>query len=291
MLKAQQQKEKRLQALEKMKAELGSRESLTIPIEDPEELKKIERKEELRQRRVLRKQDTESPKPKAAKKPQRTKGDTVTKSFSVRIKPTNDQKQILNHWIGCARFTYNQGLSIVKDYTSKEDKPSINESLFQTIKGQLVPYDKVDRDKPWLHNGPEKIRAYAVHKELYRTYKSNFERGVQNFEPKFRNKHGLQSIHMPKDKVVYCRESQTLRLFPHHKMKTEHFKNLSGDANEDPLINSGEYHIFGPKFRKTRRSTTSGERKRSKKKIRLIEQCFRENGKANYDVRTQADFR
>lgn len=282
MLKARQKREERQQALEKMKVELSSRESLKIPINDPEELKKIERKEELRQRRVSRKQDTKRPNAQAVKKPQRTNGDTITKSFSVRIKPTNDQKQILNHWIGCARLTYNQGLSIVKDYTSKESKPSINESLFQTIKGQLVPYDKVDRDKPWLHNCPEKIRAYAVHKELYRTYKSNFERGVRDFEPKFRNKHGLQSIHMPKDKVVFCRESQTLRLFPNHKMKTEHFNNLLGDDND--IITSGEYHIFGPKFRKTRRSTTSGERKRSKKKIKFIEQCFNENGRAKYDV-------
>ena len=284
MLKARQQKEERLKALEKMKADLGSRESLTIPIDDPEELKKIERKQALRQRRILRKQCTENSKPTVVKKPQRTKGGTITKSFSVRIKPTNDQKQILNHWIGCARFTYNEGLSIVKDYTSKEERPSINEALFETIKGQLVPYDKVDRDKPWLHNCPEKIRAYAVHKELYRTYKSNFERGVQKFEPKFRNKHGLQSIHMPKDKVVYCQESQTLRLFPNHKMKTEHFQNLSGGARESSHVGSGEYHIFGPKFRKTRRGATSGERKRSKKKIRVIERCFKENGKAKYDV-------
>lgn len=67
-------------------------------------------------------------------------------------------------------------------------------------------------------------------------------------------------------------------------MKTEYFTNLSGDVSGDPLIDSGEYHIFGPKFRKKRRSCTSGERKRSKKKTRLIEQCFRDNGKANYDV-------
>ena len=49
----------------------------------------------------------------------------------MRIKPTNDQKQILNHWIGCASFTYNQGLSIVKDYTSKEDRPSIHDTLIR----------------------------------------------------------------------------------------------------------------------------------------------------------------
>lgn len=62
-------------------------------------------------------------------------------------------------------------------------------------------------------------------------------------------------------------------------MKTELFKNLSGDANDDSLIGSGEHHIFGPKFRKTRLSSTSGARKRSRKKIRLIEQASRRTAK------------
>jgi len=203
---------------ERMKMELAARESLQIPINDPEEIKKIERKEELRRNRELKKSlTTTSSKSKVTpgnKQPKRDPTQTVTKSFSVRIKPSKDQKQILNHWIGCARFTYNQGLSIVKEYTSRDSKSTINESLFQTIKGQVVPYDKVDRDKPWLHNCPEKIRAYAVHKELYRTYKSNFAKGGHRFEPKFRNRRGLQSIHMPKDKVLYCRETRKFRLFP-----------------------------------------------------------------------------
>lgn len=89
---------------------------------------------------------------------------------------------------------------------------------------------------------------------------------------------------MPKDKVVLCRESQTLKLSPNHKMKTEHFQNLSDDANKEGLTDAGTYNLLGASFRKSRSSSSAGERKRSKKKMRLIEQCFKENGKANYDV-------
>ena len=274
ILKAQEKKEERQRAQERMKMELAARESLQIPINDPEEIKKIERKEELRRNRELKKSlTTTSSKSKVTpgnKQPKRDPTQTVTKSFSVRIKPSKDQKQILNHWIGCARFTYNQGLSIVKEYTSRDSKPTINESLFQTIKGQVVPYDKVDRDKPWLHNCPEKIRAYAVHKELYRTYKSNFAKGGHRFEPKFRNRRGLQSIHMPKDKVLYCRETRKFRLFPNEKMKTEHFSNLSDESKVLPTVSVGEFNMFGTKF------GTSTSRKRSRKKIKMVEKCFGE---------------
>ena len=277
ILKAQEKKEERQRAQELMKQELGSRESLKVTISDPEEIKKIERKEELRRNRELKKKSlansSSTPEVTPKSKPKKVKRDpsqTVTKSFSVRIKPSKDQKQILNHWIGCARFTYNQGLSIVKEYTSRDSKPTINESLFQTIKGQVVPYDKVDRDKPWLHNCPEKIRAYAVHKELYRTYKSNFAKGGHKFEPKFRNRQGLQSIHMPKDKVLYCRETRRFRLFPNEKMKTEHFSNLSEESKVLPTLGVGEFNLFGSKL------GTSTSRKRSRKKIKMVEECFGE---------------
>ena len=276
MKKAHEQKENRQKALEKMKDELGSRESLQVPIKDPEEQRKIERKEELRKKRELKKATSkkEDAKKEPVVKEKRDPLKTVTKCFSVRIKPTRDQKQIINHWIGCARFTYNQGLAIVKKYTSKDEKPTINGSLFQSIKGQLVPYDKVDRDKPWLHNCPEKIRAYAVHQELSRTYDSNFKKGVKNFDPRFRNKEGAQSIHIPKDKIWYSRDSTTIRIFPNHGMKTEHFTNLSDDVMKSSKIKLGDFRIFGTRFNS--RSTTTSK-KRSKKKMNLVERCFKED--------------
>ena len=285
MLKAQEKKEERQRALDRMKTELGSRGSLQVPINDPEEKKKIERKEELRRQRESKKKEESTTKKTETKPPalkKRDKVQTVTKSFSVRIKPNKDQKQILNHWIGCARFTYNQGLSIVREYTSKEDKPTINEALFSAIKSQIVPYDKVDRDKPWLHNCPEKIRAYAVHQELHRTYKSNFSKGTKNFEPRFRKKNGLQSIHMPKDKVWYSKESRTFRLFPNDKMKTMYFANLSEEAKHHPEIGAGEFTLFGRKFNS--KSNNSG--RRSRKKIKMVEKCFQEGSlsKSKFDV-------
>ncbi len=291
MAKAQEKKEERQRALERMKVELGARTSLQVPISDPEERKTIERKEELRRNRAQKKSTPIQPgkpeKPgesgKSANTPKRDATKTITKSFSVRLKPNKDQRHILNHWIGCARFTYNQGLSIVKEFTSRDDKPTINESLFQAIKSQVVPYDKVDRDKPWLRNCPEKIRAYAVHKELFRTYKSNFAKGVKNFEPRFRNRRGRQSIHMPKDKVLFCRDTGKFRLFPNEKMKTELFTGLSEEARKGTEISAGEFSLFGSKHGRGS--------KRSRKKTRLIEKCFTEGtpnkptfAKSKFDV-------
>jgi len=128
-------------------------------------------------------------------------------NITIRLFPSENQKNILNQWIGTTRWTYNQTLSAIKDGT----KMSKGE-----LRQQVVNNDNFKgTDQEWVLQTPYDVRDEGMN-DVLKAYHSNFEKRKKN--PEFKFEVGFRS-----KKKKAAQESFVL-----------HAKHLGLNVNNDP---------------------------------------------------------
>jgi len=103
----------------------------------------------------------------------------------VRVYPTPKQKETLSGWFGCARWTYNECVKLIKSKKVKVNKGELRKACINkdAIKG-----------KEWVAATPYDIRDEAM-TDVLKAIQSNFAAKRERFDLKFRSrKDATQSI-------------------------------------------------------------------------------------------------
>lgn len=118
----------------------------------------------------------------------------MIKAIKIRIKPTQEQEELLWKSVGVARWAYNFALDI-KQRVYKEQGENISEGKIRKLITQLKKTD----DYRWLNEVSAQIPKQAV-KDLDTAY-NNFFKGKSKF-PKFKSKRrSKKSFYVPYDKL------------------------------------------------------------------------------------------
>lgn len=149
---------------------------------------------------------------------------TLTKALKLRLKPTKDQKSILNSWSHAARFTYNKAISVIRN--PKEPKKGKNKlkvrDRYVTARyrkdGKMVP-NPFFKNRQWLLDCPKAIRKGAIdgafaawkaaHTNKLRGHQASYEMGFQT-----RKDQDLKGWSLYLEKANVRREGVHLFIFP-----------------------------------------------------------------------------
>ena len=91
------------------------------------------------------------------------------KCLKIKLYPSEDQRQILNRWMGCARWTYNQCLSGVNEDNIKKGKKDLRNHCLKST-------SEIIKGNPWTSDTPYDIRDEAMC-DLLKAYKTCFSVG------------------------------------------------------------------------------------------------------------------
>ncbi len=116
------------------------------------------------------------------------------KAVKVRLYPTSEQQQLLAQHFGCARWWWNYALN-----KSIETYKETGKSLGQSALNAFLPQLKKTEETQWLSECYSQV-LQAVTLNLTTAYK-NFFAGRARF-PRFKSKHGKQSIQYPQSVKV-----------------------------------------------------------------------------------------
>jgi putative transposase len=116
------------------------------------------------------------------------------KAVKVRLYPTLEQQQLLSQHFGCARWWWNYALN-----KSIETYKETGKSLGQSALNAFLPQLKKTEETQWLSEYYSQV-LQAVTLNLTTAYK-NFFAGRAKF-PRFKSKHGKQSIQYPQSVKV-----------------------------------------------------------------------------------------
>jgi putative transposase len=116
------------------------------------------------------------------------------KAVKVRLYPTLDQQQLLTQHFGCARWWWNYALN-----KSIETYKETGKSLGQSALNVFLPQLKKTEETQWLSECYSQV-LQATTLNLTTAYK-NFFAGRARF-PRFKSKHGKQSIQYPQSVKV-----------------------------------------------------------------------------------------
>jgi putative transposase len=121
--------------------------------------------------------------------------EVLHKAVKVRLYPTQEQEVLLAQHFGCARWWWNYALN-----KSIETYKQTGNGLSQSALNALLPKLKKDEETLWLSECYSQV-LQAVTLNLTTAYKNFFD-GRARF-PRFKSKHGKQSIQYPQNvKVV-----------------------------------------------------------------------------------------
>ena len=115
-------------------------------------------------------------------------------AVKVRLYPTPEQKKLLSEHFGCARWWWNYGLN-----KSIETYRDTGKGLGRSALNALLPKLKKDEETAWLGQCYSQV-LQAVTLNLTTAYKNFFD-GRARF-PRFKSKHGKQSIQYPQNVKV-----------------------------------------------------------------------------------------
>jgi putative transposase len=119
----------------------------------------------------------------------------LNKAVQVRLYPSEEQQILLAQTFGCARWWWNHALN-----KSVEVYKETGKGLGRTALNALLPALKKSEDTAWLAECYSQV-LQAVTLNLTTAYKNFFEK--RGGFPKFKSKHGKQSIQYPQNvKVV-----------------------------------------------------------------------------------------
>jgi putative transposase len=116
------------------------------------------------------------------------------KAVKVRLFPTPEQEVLLAQHFGCARWWWNFGLN-----KSIETYRDTGKGLGRSALNALLPKLKKDKETEWLSECYSQV-LQAVTLNLTTAYKNFFD-GRARF-PRFKSKHGKQSIQYPQNVQV-----------------------------------------------------------------------------------------
>lgn len=110
---------------------------------------------------------------------------TVTRAQRFKLKTTTTQRKVIKEWFGCARWSYNKAVELLKvrSHTLKE----LRSILVNNNSPKVV-------ENPWLLNTPYDIRDYAV-KEACNAYKQGITRVKNGVIPRFNLKFRSKKLH------------------------------------------------------------------------------------------------
>ena len=100
------------------------------------------------------------------------------RSKKVRVYPTLKQKETLNSWFGCARWTYNECVKIIKSKKVKANKGALRKAC--------VNNDNFKDKDQWVTETPYEIRDAAMD-DVVKAVDTNIKKGVR-FDLKFRSR-------------------------------------------------------------------------------------------------------
>ena len=116
------------------------------------------------------------------------------KAVKVRLYPTPEQEVLLSQHFGCARWWWNFALN-----KSIETYKDTGKGLGRSALNALLPQLKKDKETEWLSECYSQV-LQAVTLKLTTAYKNFFDKRA-GF-PKFKSKHGKQSLQYPQNAQV-----------------------------------------------------------------------------------------
>lgn len=139
----------------------------------------------------------------------------MKKAIKIRIYPSKEQMESLSKQFGGARWVYNHMLNLRMEAWQKEQK-----SLSKSFLIKLLPILKADEKTSWLKENHSQILQQSVmHLDL--AFQRFFRR--QGAFPKFKSKHGKQSISYPqgvkiKGKTLYLPKVGNVKAIFHREI-------------------------------------------------------------------------
>jgi hypothetical protein len=119
-------------------------------------------------------EDKKLPKSKSSKIP-------AGKAQRIRLLPTQEERLKLRRWIGTARWTYNQCLSVVEKEGVNRNKKDLRARCLNAVNFRN------NAELKWVMETPYDIRDEAMN-DLLKGYSTNFATNRKKFKMKFRSK-------------------------------------------------------------------------------------------------------
>lgn len=175
----------------------------------------------------------------------------IMKTWKLKLFPTKEQKQILNKWAGCSRFTYNKTIACLNN-------PRNNCKSWMNLRNRFVTAKSTKginnffNNKKWLIDTPKHIRLSAV-KEACKNLKSCFTNkrngNIKSFNLQYKTKKKEQqygwSLGLEKNNV--SKEDDKLIIF-----KTILGNIKYGGRKQLHKLIPGNKPIFDPRIQKDR---------------------------------------
>ncbi|KAK9482208.1 hypothetical protein V1527DRAFT_477139 [Lipomyces starkeyi] len=155
-----------------------------------------------------------------AKRPKTASKETALKSKKIRLYPTAGEKDILERWIGTARWTYNEYLRAIKVEGVHRSKKALRARAINKEAAEML-------QKPWLEETPYDIRDAAMD-DLLKAFAAGASRYKNDKKPfdiqyRSRNKCFQESIVIHKKhwsrrsgKYAFVRHMKSAEPVPNH---------------------------------------------------------------------------
>jgi putative transposase len=185
------------------------------------------------------------------------------KARKLKLKPSKDQKVILNQWAGCCRFIYNKTIGLLTNKSNKtlRSEFKIRDRLV-TLKGKRAnTSNNFYNNKQWLLDCPRSVKQYAI-KEARSNLSSCFTnkaRGnINKFKSPFRTKKqevkngwsfSLENSNISKKGNSLFIFTKTLGEMKYHKTKQLHKLIPNNTPSMDCKVQKnafGEYFLVIP---------------------------------------------
>ena len=118
---------------------------------------------------------------------------TKVKSRKLKLRPTKEQKQILNQWAGCVRFLYNKTVAMLTNPKNKTIRGKFRlRNRFATIKNQTTKKkNSFYNNRTWLETCPNSIRQGAIYdakSNLQSCFTNKSQGNIYKFTQPYRTK-------------------------------------------------------------------------------------------------------
>jgi IS605 OrfB family transposase len=107
----------------------------------------------------------------ASAKKQKTHSDTFLTSFSVGLRPTKHQKQVLNEMLRVSNYTYNWCLWLVNEKGLRPHQFELQKIVCKTNASDVDPQYRIENDE-WFFNNKMTNVKYTSCKNFHTSYKS-----------------------------------------------------------------------------------------------------------------------
>jgi putative transposase len=146
---------------------------------------------------------------------------TKIKARKLKLRPTKDQKQMLNQWAGCVRFLYNKTIAMLTNPKNKTIRGKFRlRDRFATIKSRKSKTkNSFYKNKPWLEKCPNSVRQGAIYdanSNLQSCFTNKANGNIDSFKSPYRTKkkEQLRGWSFSIEKQNIQRVNDCLQIFP-----------------------------------------------------------------------------